>query len=33
MKEATSACEPAVPVERLEVRVYQIPTDGAGGTE
>ena len=33
MKEAATACAPAVPVERLEVRAYQVPTDGPGGVE
>ena len=25
MKEAPPACAPAIPVERLEVRAYQVP--------
>lgn len=33
MKEAPPACALAIPVERLEVRAYQVPTDGPGGME
>ena len=31
--EKAPGCAPAVPVERLEVRAYQFPTDGPGGLE